>query len=186
MAFRSFATCAGEELFLVRGKQSGLWQLPGGMIEAKMAGCLVNLYKLIMIFKEKDPDSIQPFFFPFFECNLRGDKLVAPDSWLIVIRLVKLIICIFNLLARPRTQRFGMQLLANSLRSLGETGETMDAGRELPFKFRVCCVARRLVVKLLCRLHARSLSRMKGLLDKRAYHKNSRGVAVLHDGTFRP
>lgn len=24
----------GEELFLVRGKQSGLWQLPGGMIEA--------------------------------------------------------------------------------------------------------------------------------------------------------
>lgn len=41
----------------------------------------------------------------------------------------------------------------------GETGETMD-GRELPFEFRVCCVARRLVVKLLCRLHARSLSRM--------------------------
>ena len=28
----------GEELFLVRGKQSGLWQLPGGMIEAKTGG----------------------------------------------------------------------------------------------------------------------------------------------------
>eukprot|EP00434_Breviolum_minutum_P015059 symbB.v1.2.013278.t2/scaffold879.1/size325971/25 len=27
------STCAGEELYLVRGKQSGLWQLPGGMIE---------------------------------------------------------------------------------------------------------------------------------------------------------
>lgn len=39
-----------------------------------------------------------------------------------VIRLVKLILCIFNLLARPRTQRFGMQLLANSLRSLGGDG----------------------------------------------------------------
>ena len=41
------STCAGEELFLVRGKQSGLWQLPGGMIEAKMAVCFVNLYKFI-------------------------------------------------------------------------------------------------------------------------------------------
>lgn len=104
----------------MRGKQSGLWQLPGGMIEAKMAVCFVNFYKFIMIFK--DPDSIQPFFFPFFECNLTGDKLLAPDSWLMVIRLVKLILCIFNLLARPRTQRFGMQLLANSLRSLGGDG----------------------------------------------------------------
>ena len=43
----------------MRGKQSGLWQLPGGMIEAKMAVCFVNLYEFILIFK--DPDSIQPF-----------------------------------------------------------------------------------------------------------------------------
>lgn len=54
------SNCAGEELFLVRGKQSGLWQLPGGMIEAMPVG-LVSFYKFIMISEEKDPDSMQPF-----------------------------------------------------------------------------------------------------------------------------
>jgi ADP-ribose pyrophosphatase YjhB (NUDIX family) len=34
----SIVILKGEELFLVRGKQSGLWQLPGGMIEANTGG----------------------------------------------------------------------------------------------------------------------------------------------------
>ena len=60
-------------------------------------------------------------------------------------------------------------------------------GCELPLEFLgVCRVARRLVVKLLCPLHARSLSQM---LEERVCSKTNERTTneteeVLHDGTL--